>query len=42
MGPEEEELHRKSNRVNQPGPLGVSKTEPPTKEHTEAELPAHM
>jgi hypothetical protein len=28
------ELHRKTKRVNQHGPLGLSETEPPTKEHT--------
>ena len=31
------ELHRKTNRVNQPGPLGFSEFGPPTKEHTQAE-----
>lgn len=27
-------LHKKTNRVNQPGPLGPSETELPTKGHT--------
>lgn len=26
--------HRKNNRVNQPGPLELSVSEPPTKKHT--------
>ena len=29
-----QELHRKTNRVNLTGPLGLSKAEPPTEEYT--------
>jgi len=32
-----EELPRKTNKVNQPEPLGFSESEPPNKGHTESE-----
>ena len=32
--PEEEELHRKTSRVNYPGSFGFSETEPPTRKDT--------